>query len=378
MYRYLLIFSILMLTLISCGEQPTVETATATLTPTASVTPTLEPSPTPTPTPVPSPTPTPTSLPTPTALACDQDGVREAIDRLNDLEFYRIVVDLRGNNPVLGNMTVVMTMNMAFVMNEGEIEATEFTLDYASDLGQDMHAIVVGDSFYVEISPNEWEVLQGQFASGMLDNMAGSQLLKPELVDQLETVESLDGRQAEHYQYEGVDLSGITNLRGLGLADAGIEPTSVTLDLWLTAEGDFTIPLRTVLAIEAEKDNVALDIELQLDVEGVNVPIEISAPEDVVAPAFALDIPLLEDAQVYLETENLIGYLTALSPDEVHTFYEETLTGLGWTFVGTTIEEAEGLTMVLDQYSLDTTEVSIGVGEQAGQTIVVIAGGETP
>jgi hypothetical protein len=386
MNRYLLIFSILMVTLISCGEQPAVATATATFAPTASATPTVEPSPTPTATstPIPSPTPSSTPLPTPTTLACDQEVVGEAMEAINDLEYYRTEGSVRGNVAAVGSMLQIMTMNIAYVMDDGDIEATELTIDYAGELGRDIHAVVIGDSFYMELGPGEWEVMSGEFASRMLDSLVGSQLLKPELVEQLETAsctvtaERLEGRETEHYHYEDVDVSAVTNLQGLVLGDMGIELSAATIDVWVTADDGIILPVRTMFTLEAETEGRELGMELTLDVLDVNVPIEISVPEGVVAPTFALDIPLLEDAQVYLEHENIIGYLTASAPDEVHAYYQETLAELGWTFVTSGIETAEGITMETNQYTRDGVEVVVGVAVQAGQTIVVIAGGESP
>lgn len=356
-------------------------TPTNTSIPTTTQTPTPEP--TQTTTPAPTSTPTPTATPSPTPPACDNTLLREAIASLNSLDSYKNSIEAKGT---IGTIELtVMQMDSMASFNNGKIEAFEATMQLATPEQVNFQMILVEDNVYFRELPDEnWIVFTGQMANTYLNRFTDVQFLKPELMDALEdaecvsSVSELDGQMAQLYSYYDVNLENVPGRGGIALGNSLSEVSPAQVSIWLLPVDNMIIPIKFLMELEVVETGQEMEMDMAQELYDINVPVEITVPENVIAPSFFLDVPLPEDAENLTENDFLISFTTSMPPHEVMAMYTSFLEETGWTQTDSYIAEERGVLFEVIEYSREEQEVVVAVSEQPDFTIVSIAGGDKP
>lgn len=356
-------------------------TPTNTSIPTTTHTPTPEP--TQTNTPVPANTPTPTATPSPTPPACDNTLLREAIASLNSLDSYKNSMEVKGT---IGTLELtVMQMDSMASFNNGQIEAFEATMQLTTPEQVNFQMILVEDNVYFRELPDEnWIVFTGQMANTYLNRFTDVQFLKPELMAALEYAEctsseaQLDGKTAQVYSYYDVNIEDVPGRGGVALGDSGSEIGLAQISIWLLPIDDMVIPVKFLMELDITNAGQEGKMSMTQELYDINVPVEITVPEDIVAPVFFLDIPLPEDAENLTENNSLLSFTTSMSADEVSDMYISFLEEMGWVQTDSYVTEERGASFEVVEFSRGDQEIVVAVTEQPGFTIVSIAGGDKP
>ncbi len=279
----------------------------------------------------------------------------------------------------------VMQMDSMASFNNGQIEAFEATMQLTTPEQVNFQMILVEDNVYFRELPDEnWIVFTGQMANTYLNRFTDVQFLKPELMDALEdaecvsSVSELDGQMAQLYSYYDVNLENVPGRGGVALGNSLSEVGLAQVSIWLLPVDNMVIPVKFLMELEVVETGQEMEMGMAQELYDINVPVEITVPENVIVPSFFLDIPLPEDAENLTENDFLISFTTSMPPHEVMAMYTSFLEETGWMQTDSYIAEERGVLFEVIEYSREEQEVVVAVSEQPDFTIVSIAGGDKP
>jgi hypothetical protein len=369
---------LLVIGLVACGGgqeiAEVVPTATTTIVPTMAVTETAVPTPTLTP------TVEATEMP---ALSCDPTLLENAISTLKTFDSYHTNIAVLVTDVGTSRVVFSTKIDMLLQHENGDIQTMSLTMESGSDDNPQIVQIIALENELYSKAPNEdWKLIEGAMADGLLARFTNSELLKPELVESLTqgncalTTENL----VTTYNYTDVNLvdfiprseDATTPLTG------GYESAEVVI-LFTEFEG-VVYPLQVSLFIDTEMGEDSMRTVLTQNISEVNVPVKIEAPADVAPPTFFLILPELIDSEVISEGENFLILNTTMLKEDVEVFYHDYLLVKAWREESRMTESVEGIVFEVVNYeNIGTGQgLAVGVGVQGEQTIVIITGGDNP
>ncbi len=207
--------------------------------------------------------------------------------------------------------------------------------------------------------------------------------IAPDLTDAEKVgVEEVNGVQAIHYRL--IDPELFMKLADIQEDEDG-RLESVSLDVWVAQEGNYILKYameaRAVDVPEADETGqeiqVTQEVRWTFEIYDINSPdVVVTLPEDVPQPGEVSvpgfepgAFPMPEGAEVTGTMFGIIQISTDLSPEEVQTFYEETLADLGWT--------VEGMAGFYQVSKGETTfSLIITQDEASGKTMIQVYAGE--
>ena len=370
---------IVLLMLAACGQSDAAPTAVAEIAPTAAPTDPPPTEPPPTATLAPTATPQPTAAPDPTEPVCDIERVREAA--VNSTLFDSYTMSLRGylQMPDEQVRQPVMNVDSVVALTGGELSALKMGLDSA-DEEDPFQMILVDGVLYYRSGGEPWQVATGLVGELMTSQVDSAQTID---VDVLEVMvdtpctpfsERVDGRDADGYHFTEVDLvelaavsSSVANLGDLPAEDI----RSTEFLIWVAEVEDVPAVVKWQLNILFDVGEGEALVETSALVSGFNEPVDIRAPQGVVAVAFALEVPRPDDATIYLEDAATLAFFTASTPEEMMTFYVDALTSDGWTAGESRTEVANDTTAEIVPFTRGEEELEMAIAVTNGQTLVV-------
>ncbi|MGC9521949.1 MAG: hypothetical protein ACP5HG_08730 [Anaerolineae bacterium] len=183
--------------------------------------------------------------------------------------------------------------------------------------------------------------------------------------------EEVNGVQTRHYRIEREQ-----NLLGLlgDAADVDRVERSVA-DVWIADEADLPeFVVRFVVEAEYEGDEEEGTITLTQNVYDVNEPFTIEPPADAATGGLPEGVPLYPDATELTSFGTMTTFSSADDVTTVADFYEEALTGAGWSLTEESISTEE---MVMNQWQKDGKTLTLNVGaEDDGTTVLIMIEGE--
>jgi hypothetical protein len=166
------------------------------------------------------------------------------------------------------------------------------------------------------------------------------------------------------------DLSDALSSAG-ALGDVPPELISeVEYVLWVGEMNGVLLPVGTQLIAILELDDGEGRVDSVTTLGGVNEPVDIRAPEGVVATTFPLELPMPDDATVIIEDAETLGFLTAESPEEMLAFYTEALTADGWTAGESREEMVDDLSVEFLPFTREEASLELAVAVVDGETLV--------
>ncbi len=362
-------------------------------------TPTPEP-PTPTPEP-PTPTPTPEPPPPmPTAATTEAEPSGSAEEATSAV--YANPIDTLERFRARGELYTVTTlpdgtvreesiqMEGAFVRADNPWRANEyFRITSTGSMEEGPQTVViyrVDDVAAVQVD-DEWLTMsrdEAFFFAFMADIFTTAMdEIAPDLTD-AERVggEEVNGVATIHYRL--IDPELFMKLADIQEDEDG-RLESVALDVWVAQEGNYILKYAMeARAVEVPDEDdagqevrVTQEVRWAFEIYDVNSPdVEVSLPEDlpkvdeVSVPGFEPGaFPMPEGAEITGTMFGVIQIATDLSPEEVQTFYQETLADLGWT-----VEGMAGFYQVSKGEA--TFSLIITQDEASGRTLIQVYTGE--
>ncbi|MEM7116780.1 MAG: hypothetical protein AAF614_30385 [Chloroflexota bacterium] len=367
------------------AEPSPIAQAAPSETPEPTVTPTATPEPTATATATYTPTPEPTATPTPspTPLACDTLILETAIDSMSALDTYRNVVEAQ-MAPQGEAKVIIFRMDMLAVLENGRIQALDATMETRAAEQGSIHVIFAENGIYFQDPEGGWQLMEGELGETVLQQMTESQYLKPELVESLDeadctvSVEEMDGQLVQVYQYSQVDINDISSISGQTLADTSSEVEAVAVDISLQSVNGRLLPIKFQMNLSSVVEGEMVDMAIIQSLQDINVPVEIAIPENVATPTFMLDVSLPDDAEVSIESEEVLVFSTAESKEAMLVFYRNYFAANGWTQTDTYEAEQQDILLTITEFSRGNLEAAFAVGETNGVTVISLVAGETP
>ncbi len=183
--------------------------------------------------------------------------------------------------------------------------------------------------------------------------------------------EEVNGIQARHYtlEYEQGWLGLLGDAADVDDLERGVA------DVWIADEPDLPeFVVRFVIEAEYEGDDEQGTVTMSQDVYDVNEPFTIEPPEDAAAGGLPEGVPLYPDATDLTS----FGTMTTFTVDDdvttVAGFYNEALTGAGWSETDESIATEE---MVTSQWEKGDQTLTLSVvGEDDGTTVLIMVEGE--
>ena len=308
----------------------------------------------------------PTNEPAFTPLSCPSPDIEDSIAAFESFESFQTQID------ILANGSLLLNMNVAQRPQDQALDATIISPQ------ETFNIIFLDGTAYAKTKDEDWTIFEGPSAENMVKNILSNQLIDEDLVRQLSNPECLGNNEilrelaTYHYRYTNIDTNSVPGIVQSTPEDSEI--LNFVVDIWITTEEEGSYLWQVNLHIEF--DGIG-EQDFRTEISNVNAPLTIEAPEITSKPSFFAGIPHLNDAEILLESQDIIVYTTTATPEEVIEFYEMNLTNVGWEFQGTELLEQDGITMTGYNYTLEENELVFGaIDADNGLTLVSIAGGE--
>lgn len=219
-------------------------------------------------------------------------------------------------------------------------------------------------SFFRVISSDDanyhWYAQDGG-CTGETGKVAESEILEPAaLLPALENSKSLgteqvNGISARHYSFTQADM-----------LIAEPKP-DVSGDVWIAEEGGVVVKFQMSVSAPAQPDKEGLSVSQEWDYEvsQVNEVQAIDLPETCMP--VPVDMPTMQDAREVKRSSGLLSYSTQALAAEVIQFYEDKLSGLGWTStVPTPARDAKLPLSIIFEKSEERLSLTISPGDPSG------------
>ncbi len=374
------LFLIVLLALAACGGSAPAPEAVVEAAPTAAPT---EPPPTPTPEPPPTAPPTATAEPTPTAAptepVCDIERLREAAENVALLDSYALSGVGYGQMPDEQLRLPMLHIESTVAMSGGQVLALDLTLDSAAAEAT-ARMILVDDILYYRSGSDPWEVASELLSEIMASDVSSGQTIDVAVLEVINDrpcapfSERIDGRDAAGYHFTEVDLAELAAVSA-SVANLGNLPAeairATEFKVWVAEVEDVPHVVKWQFNITFDEDGGEAVVETTIVVSDFNEPVDIRAPEGVVAAAFALELPRPDDALLYLEDAATLAFFTDSAPEEMKTLYSDLLTAEGWTPGENRKETIEGTNMDVLPFSRGEEQLEMGIAVTDAGTLVV-------
>lgn len=324
---------------------------------------------------------TPVAANTPAA----DDAANTDIKTLDILDSYRAVVSYSAKGTDIDGKSVDSSSDMTtsfvkdplarhisgtFTDASDPANVSEQTMEIYQ-VGQDAYAYSDEETGWTHMSTDEEDpfgVASLIFdAKSMFGDLSKLKRVRPD--------EEINGIESRHYRFDE------TMLTDLFKADIG-SVKSATGDVWVAQDGEYVTKYdMTIEVADDTSGNVDGDIangkvHATLELQDVNEKIEITVPEEALAggsmPGFdGAAFPLPEETKIDVGGVNFMMANSPMSVEEVVAFYEETLTGMGWTKDEENSAVMEGMATLA--YTKDETQLSVMVmtNQETNQTQII-------
>lgn len=140
-------------------------------------------------------------------------------------------------------------------------------------------------------------------------------------------------------------------------------------EIWIASDGGYIVRYLVTTVGNADYFGEGLEGTLTwaYELTDVNQPVTITLPDD--CPAGMVDAPLLPDATNVLNMPSILTYETGSSVADAAAFYQEQISGLGWTLGG---EPAITETTALMEFTQGDQNLTVIITTDAGLTTVTI------
>ena len=330
----------------------------------------------PTNTPIPTPTATATLIPTPTVEPCDIRTLEDAFASMNLLDSYQTSVAMLADIEPFNGDTVI-EFEMAVQFNDGVVEQLWLTMLSEFDASQNLEIIFTEERIYLkQARTSEWETVEGEMATGLLQSFTDSQLIRPEIINNLDitscqvSYDTVDGVEAKIYSFGEFGLDGIETLSSSFMTANPDDVTGKSVSFTLLPFKDLLIPANMEMVLQIFTFDEVFEMTAVQEVHSIDEPIDIAIP-DVTSPTFALEFPLDETAVVILEREDVITFALPGEPELIAAEYRAFFIEGGW-LEGDSYEEAsQGVVFQATEFSKGYQTLTMLVGESAGSVVVV-------
>ena len=325
---------------------------------------------------VPTATSTQDSLALTPALELPPD-VQTAIDAMGHLTSYRTQTRYDFTEKTSASTVTSGTISMTVEYVQQPQEAQRILME-GTGLGAEdgkagrMEAIRIGVTTWTNLGDGNWiqssEDVTAPFQS------AGLIFDTPELLVSINDaralgVETINGLSSDHYAFDKHQLN-ITSIGDMDDAQG---------EFWIAREGGFIVRY----LLQARGGDIELSegqrgegtIALVYDVLETNRPLNIRAPQvDLGPPGFATgEFPLPAGAETKLTSRNFSSFLTAQSPAEVVTFYQDKLAASGWGLLPNEGFASDEITSLVFQKGSDKIALSITIDQDSGRTQILVS-----
>jgi hypothetical protein len=161
--------------------------------------------------------------------------------------------------------------------------------------------------------------IMGEGTTPLADDWEPARILTPLRGADEAGMEDVNGVSANHYTFDA---------RALGLSGLG----SGSGEAWVASEGGYllkyTFPFEGSEEYFGEGEGVIGTLTWEYELLDINQPVALTLPEG--CPYGRVDVPILDDATETDEMPGTTTYKTTATIEEVITFYQEQLPGMGW------------------------------------------------
>nr|MBP8948178.1 hypothetical protein [Promineifilum sp.] len=140
--------------------------------------------------------------------------------------------------------------------------------------------------------------------------------------------------------------------------------------LWVAEVEDVPAVVKWQINIRFDVGEGEALVETSALVGGFNEPVDIRAPQGVVAVAFPLELPRPDDALLYLEDATALAFFTATAPEAIKAFYVDALTADGWTAGESRKEVANDTTAEIVPFTRGDETLEMAIAETEANTLV--------
>lgn len=301
-----------------------------------------------------------TTAPEPTAETEEEEAEEQVyfseLDDLAQLNSYRVrtVIRWEDTNGETGSMDLMVEFTrdplaQRMVISNAENEEVE-----------NMEMISIGDTAYMRVGGEDWFSIQSEDTSveeiGQI--WAPEDFLGGGDAEYL-GIETINGVETKHYRYKesafvpGAGFTAIDKAEG---------------EVWVSTKHN--VYVRAIMHIEGhDADGVKGTFDMESNLEAINEPITISAPEGVAKPGLPDDIPLMEGATEVSAFGQMVSFTVEKPVSDVAAYYKEAMKDNGWTMGESIIEEMQNYTK---DGRTATIMISQAEEENANKSSVVI------
>lgn len=329
----------------------------------------------PTNTPIPTATATATPIPTPTVESCDIRTLEDAFASMNLLESYQTSMAMLADIEPFNGDTII-EFEMAVQLNDGVIEQLWLTMLSEFDTSQNLEMIFTEERIYLkQARASEWETVEGEMATGLLERFTDSQLIRPEIINNLDVTtcevsyDTVDGVEVKIYSFGEFGVDGVETLSSSFVTENPDDVKGQSISFTLLPFEDLLIPVNMEMVLQVFTFDEVFEMTAVQNLHSINEPVDIVIP-DVTPPTFALDVPIDETAVVVVEQSDWINFVIRGIPqdflDEYRAFFVEN----GWLEKDMYAEEVQGILFQIVEFSKDYQSLTLLVGDQNGTVIV--------
>jgi hypothetical protein len=279
-----------------------------------------------------------------------------------------------------------MIIDMAQLSENGEVVAFQSITTFAGLEGFSTEIIYLDGVLYMKmptLTGDEpvWQEVTGALAESSKEELLNAPFAQRSFVTALSTADcekietTFEDQEATQYFVANVPIEDAKSvvsaaMQDMEITDYVVEEYNVTV---VDVDG-ISLPLHVEATIKFVANDTEMIVTQVQDITDINEEIDIVAPEVVEVEFLVAGLPEPEDASYILQQENLAGYTTSMSEDEVWEMYETHLEEEGWERgeEQTTVEN--GVELLLVQFTKDEIMLMVAVGtdENAGHTVVTL------
>lgn len=311
-----------------------------------------------------------TAAPPPPAAALNIENINGA-----PFDSYRFAMNMTFSGTDANGAAVTEEVNADYIISSdppGKNVVMNITSSdpTAEDIGQ-ITMTQIGDTAYMVIpgmggcitSSGQDLMQDNPFAdmldpNGFLDNLDNAQYQGEETINDIRTL---------HYTFDATALTVATT--------EGVEDAEG--NLYIAKDGGYMV--RLVMDVRGVKDLLATgsndtgDMHMEYNLSDVNEPVELAPPPECEGQANGdTGYPMPDDAYEVSSLSGLVSYKTALTADEVTTFYEDALTADGWMKDEDSSFAGGGSALLSFTRGSETLSVTINPDEASGDTAVML------
>jgi hypothetical protein len=272
----------------------------------------------------------------------------------------------------------VLNIDSAVALTGGQLSALEMTMTSTGEEAP-FQLVLVDGLLYYRPSGEPWQVateLLGELLSSQVDS---GQTIDVDVLEVLIDTpcvpfsERVDGRDADGYRFTEVNLIELAAVSS-SVANVGDLPAedirSTEFLLWVAEVEDVPAVVKWQINIRFDVGEGEALVETSALVGGFNEPVDIRAPQGVVAVAFPLELPRPDDALLYLEDATALAFFTATAPEAIKAFYVDALTADGWTAGESRKEVANDTTAEIVPFTRGEETLEMAIAETEANTLV--------